>query len=385
MFKAFTSANDDEHSISDTLSRAKSNMLECSKKMGECASAEPFKQYLERTGEAHSKAYKNFNVWVTSLAEKDPNWKFWVNFVLRDLSYLSLRLSMRGGLWKLRLGGIKKLAPLFAAFDRPHYQKLIPNHLHDLAKMPSEVISFFESGAFVCSITGGHMHSVALDEAHEMLVNKDLKATIVRPTKEYLDRMLHYYPVRSMVQKALRREVLLDADGSQCNKVSVFDPSPQSNKREENVKCMMTKVQASQSLSAVGETSPLKSMSGQVATPEEEIDLIGFGDVGHKRLENQIKFFILKDPSARVPRRKAKLLTFASTKKVQKKMKRLEKEKKHVGRCLRRAFAWNAKYGSGQQHIGQQYLELPRAISDPSGNLHKGIKSYNHEMVGKPL
>lgn len=36
--------------------------------------------------------------------------------------------------------------------------------------MPQEVIDNFEKGAFVCSINGNNMHSVALDEAHEMLV-----------------------------------------------------------------------------------------------------------------------------------------------------------------------------------------------------------------------
>ena len=91
------------------------------------------------------------------------------------LSYLSLFVSMCSGMWKLRLSGIKSMAPLFVAFDHPHYQKLIPNHLKDLAKMPRDVLKFLESGAFVCSITGKRMHSVALDEAHEMLVNKDLK------------------------------------------------------------------------------------------------------------------------------------------------------------------------------------------------------------------
>ena len=47
----------------------------------------------------------------------------------------------------------------------------------------------------MCSVTGKRMRSVALDEAHEMLVNEDLKTTIVRPSKEYLDRVLYYYPV----------------------------------------------------------------------------------------------------------------------------------------------------------------------------------------------
>ena len=77
------------------------------------------------------------------------------------------------------------MAPMFGAFDRPHYQKLIPNHLRDLAKMPRDVI---ESVAFVCSNSGKHTSSVALDEAHDMLVNKGLK-TIVGLSKEYLYRI----------------------------------------------------------------------------------------------------------------------------------------------------------------------------------------------------
>ena len=63
---------------------------------------------------------------------------------------------------------------------------------------------FLESGAFVCSITGRHMRSVALDEAHEMLVDKDLKTTIVRPSKEYLDHMLYYYPLQSLVLSVVK-------------------------------------------------------------------------------------------------------------------------------------------------------------------------------------
>ena len=38
-----------------------------------------------------------------------------------------------------------------------------------------------------------------------------------------------------------------------------------------------------------------------------------------------------------------------------------------VGKCLSKAFAWNAKFKSSSQHVGQQYIELPQAISDPKG------------------
>ena len=82
--------------------------------------------------------HKRFSDWVSALKARDPNWQFLADFIFRDmLSYLSLHLSMRSGLWKLRLSGMKSMAPMFVAFDCPHYQKLNPNHLRDLANMPS--------------------------------------------------------------------------------------------------------------------------------------------------------------------------------------------------------------------------------------------------------
>ena len=159
---------------------------------------------------------------------------------------------------------------------------------------------------------------------------------------------------------------MLDFDDTKAGKVCLFDPSQTSVKRVENIKCMMTKVQSSNTLDVLDEARPLTSMSGQVATPEQQIDLLGFWDMGHERFENHIKFYVLKDPSAVVPRRKVKILTFASSKKLKRKVKQLDREKKIVGKCLRRAFAWNAKFGSSSQNVGQQYIELPRAISDPT-------------------
>ena len=142
----------------------------------------------------------------------------------------------------------------------------------------------------------------------------------------------------------------------------MFDPSQQYGQREENVKSMMEMVVSSNCLDVVGDVRPLKSISGQVATPEQQIDLLGFGEVGR----DHVKFYILKDPSTLVPRRKVKLLTFSLSAKLKKKMKQLDKEKRIVGKCLRRAFAWNTKFDSSPQPIGQQYIDLPRAISDPN-------------------
>ena len=65
------------------------------------------------------------------------------------------------------------------------------------------------------------MRSVALDEAHKLLVNKDLKTTIVRPTKEYIDRILYYHLGRALAFKNLIAQLLIDVPKTMCNCINL--------------------------------------------------------------------------------------------------------------------------------------------------------------------
>ena len=58
--------------------------------------------------------------------------------------------------------------------------------------MPERIKNCLENGGFVCHIRGTKMCAVALDEAHEMLINKDIKTTVVRPSKDYLNKLMYY-------------------------------------------------------------------------------------------------------------------------------------------------------------------------------------------------
>jgi len=54
--------------------------------------------------------------------------------------------------WKLRVSSLRKMAPLFAAYDITTYQQLIPNYLTDIPTFPAHVLQciFFKLNS--------HMH-----------------------------------------------------------------------------------------------------------------------------------------------------------------------------------------------------------------------------------
>ena len=49
--------------------------------MIESKSADPLKEFLNRSDRSYSKLYKEISDWVSQLTMKDPNWKFWASFV----------------------------------------------------------------------------------------------------------------------------------------------------------------------------------------------------------------------------------------------------------------------------------------------------------------
>lgn len=118
-----------------------------------------------------------FTKLIEDHAEKDKTWK---QFVFVDcMAYVSLYLGIRSSNWNLRMSALKQMAPLFSVYDRPCYSKIIPHHFAEYQLFPWVVQKCLGSGGFTVSICGESGRSVAFDEAHEMLVNKDMKAALV--------------------------------------------------------------------------------------------------------------------------------------------------------------------------------------------------------------
>ena len=337
------------------LKTIRDRLLQCNQKCEEDSA------YVHATSATESECaaiYSGFVSFVSDLASRDDTWKFWHGFLFHDcLAYIGLYLAIRGGMWNLRMAILKEMCPLFTAFDRLNYMKILPQHFAEVMCLPESIKQCFAKGGFGCNIKGTKMHAVALDEAHEMLVNKDIKTSVVRPSKEYLDKIMYYFHVRSKVCKQLLEQISPPSVHEKV--VSILNSTPHAARCEENVISMQTRLVESHVLDPVHDNRGLLAVDGTLATPEQHRDLIAFRDVGKQYSQAYIEYFILKHPSASVPLRKRRFQTFSAQKRSQKRIKQKEREQRLVSRCIRRQLAWSAQTESVVKHKGEQYLELP--------------------------
>ena len=137
------------------------------------------------------------------------------------------------------------MAPVFTAFDHTNYRKLIPRHLADLLRMPQSILTMFQQGAFVVSITGRTWHSVAIDEAHEMLINKACKMSIVRPSPDYVNRTARYLPYRTKALENLSFLLFPEEKNLHAKVSSPLTSKPDDIKREHNIICHVESINSS--------------------------------------------------------------------------------------------------------------------------------------------
>ena len=159
-----------------------------------------------------SEKYTGFQDQFTKLTERETEhhetYKFWLQFVFKDcFSYVALYLVIRSRKWDLRMAAIKQMAALFTAFDRPNYQKLIPQHIVDMLTIPKEVLSNLQQGGFTVSILRRPCHSIAIDEAHEMCINWECKEFVTRPSADYINCTALFLPIRAKAMKNAEKEL----------------------------------------------------------------------------------------------------------------------------------------------------------------------------------
>ena len=324
--------------------------------------------------------YKHFQDFLVQKSSKSENWKFWSQFVLRDgLAYVGMYLAIRSGNWNLRVACMKLMAPLFCAFDHMTYKRLICNHIADLLTLPHVTQNCSSEGGFVVSNKGRPWHSVAVDEAHEMRINKSCKTSIVHPTQDYIHRIANYIPYRNKCLENLREQLFPEEHKHPQKIPSLFTTVAQTKKQETNIEAITKCISSGKLLTEAQELN--NPYTNKTATPQQREDLMNFYLMGEREFVKHIEYKVLRRPSTKAPNRKRKLLKFSECKPTKTQVNQLENDKNLVTKCLHRRLKWHQHTGQPLQNLAEQYIPYPLAISDNRGNPLKGQKSNSTKFL----
>ena len=118
------------------------------------------------------------------MCEEDKNQvcRFWAQTLVYLHAYAGFYFAVRSGNWLLRNSCLKKITELFFAYSRDKYEVVSIKALADSYTYPKEMISQFEKGQWTVSVKGHPFHNLALDEAHECIINRKLKQITTRPS-----------------------------------------------------------------------------------------------------------------------------------------------------------------------------------------------------------
>ena len=146
-----------------------------------------YEALLETSIEKHKELKSKTPYWKwmkTFSAEENRNEvsKFWAQMLCVLHFYNGFYFAIRSGNWLLRNAFLKALSPIFFAFNRHKYEELIIENLYDTLTLPCTILNHLASGEWTVSIKGTPYCNLAIDEAHESVINRRFKQLTSRPS-----------------------------------------------------------------------------------------------------------------------------------------------------------------------------------------------------------
>lgn len=114
----------------------------------------------------------------------------------------------------------------------------------------------------------------------------------------------------------------------------------------------------------------------KTATADQEHDLLAFRNIGQDEFNKYIEYSVLGKSSVTFSQRKRKLATFGEKRVSKKVLTQLQKDIKLVQTCMHKKLLWSKISKQPVSSVADQYIPLPLAISDNTGQPQKGQKSY---------
>ena len=243
-----------------------------------------------------SKDMCRFRIFVDTHSKQNQTLRFWSQFLSQDcLAYIALFLAIRSGNWNLRIAAFKLMAPLFTEFDRPKYSKLIPHHFLGMHTIPDMVLAHLKRGGFTVSILGRACHSIGVNEAHKMCINRECKEFIIRPSADYISRTAAFLPVRSKAIPNLEQQIFADRKSPTVEKItSLHTTDPECMKHNSNVQSQIQKLNTDSVSFPKFHASNLQHLfNSKAITPQQSHDLMNFREIGQIEYQRNIDYYIL--------------------------------------------------------------------------------------------
>ncbi|XP_064384664.1 uncharacterized protein LOC135333611 [Halichondria panicea] len=327
-----------------------------------------------------------FDEYIQKRESENKTVKFWIEFIFRTcVGYIALYCAVRTGQWDLRMAAIKLMVPIFTAFDRPRYQQLIPQHIRDMYNLPGDVRANLEKGGFTVSLLGRPGHSIGIDEAHEMCINRECKEFVSRPSAETITRISLFLPIRAEAMKNIEQQLFKKQkiDITPIKSLYATSNDNESRKLEGNIKKQVNKLESCSLVTSTCNDALCHLFNKKQLTPQQEHDLINFRSIGETEYRNRVQYYILKTPSVKPPKHRKRLLTFTEKLGRRKKGSEIERERKIQIELWKRRVAHATITGTNLSKSYEQCLELPRAIANIDGTPTKGAKSNTTNVLQK--
>ena len=224
-------------------------------------------------------------------------------------AYLGFYFAVRSGNWFLRNSCLMVLCEQFFAYSRNKYEVLITNAIASTYTYPEDITHNFAHGQWTVSVKGKPFHNIALDEAHESIINRKLKQITTRPSHFRMVEMADFMAYLDKMMTGFEEYIFRWHKSKEYEKKKVGTRSSVLFDLISTVDLFSYDCVSMRPLSIVYVESPPK------LNPANVTDLLSITMTGQVRMMSYVKQYVLSPPTElRQKRKRQKLKTFTMPK-----------------------------------------------------------------------
>ena len=269
---------------------------------------------------AHDSLADGFWIWIKEYPNKYPQDQlssFWCQMLMYLHAYTGFYFAVRSGNWFLRNYCLKVISELYFAYARNKYEVLSMSAIANALTYPTEVIHHFAHGQWTVSVKGRPYHNLALDEAHECIINKNLKNITTRPSHFRMIQLADFMSYLDSVISGFEGYVLVLHKFKDYEKQYDYSRTQVVFNLIKDVGLFIATADSdTKALSNAFVDSPPKLDSTNIS------DLLSISSIGQQRMMSYVKQYVLTPPKELQQKRKRqKLKTFSMNKPSNSKLK----------------------------------------------------------------